>query len=102
MGGGVSEQGCVFGGPDRPWPRAKKRRPPEGGLSLGRKRPKEGMCDVSHRSNIALHRNKCKQFFVWHASHAQTNGLETEQLLRGSPKKRAEQKNGPSKKGGRP
>ena len=41
---------------------SKKRRPPEGGLSLGRKRPKEGICDVSHRNNIALHRNKCKRF----------------------------------------
>ncbi len=41
----------------------KKRRPPVGGLSLGRKRPKEGMCDVSHRSNIALQRSKGKRFF---------------------------------------
>ncbi len=39
----------------------KKRRPPEGGLSLGRKRPKEGICDVSHRSNIALQCNKSKR-----------------------------------------
>ena len=39
----------------------KKRRPPEGGLSLGRKRPKEGICDVSHRSNIALQCSKSKR-----------------------------------------
>jgi len=48
----------------------KKRRPPEGGLSLGRKRPKEGICDVSHRSNIALHCSKGKRFFTWHVSYA--------------------------------
>jgi hypothetical protein len=36
----------------------KKNRPPEGGLSLGRKRPKEGICDVSHCTNIALQRSK--------------------------------------------
>ena len=87
MGGRVSARGCVFDGPDWPWLRAKKRRPPEGGLSLGRKRPKEGMCDVSHRSNIALQRSKRKRFFVWHASHAQMNGLEAEQLIARKPEK---------------
>ena len=59
------------------WTGLKKRRPPEGGLSLGRKRPKEGMCDVSHRSNIALHRSKGKRIFSWHVSHARISGLAT-------------------------
>jgi hypothetical protein len=58
----------------------KKRRPPEGGLSLGRKRPKEGMCDVSHRSNIALQRSKSKRIFSWHASHAQMRGVISARL----------------------
>jgi hypothetical protein len=38
------------------------------------------MCDVSHRNNIALHRNKSKRFFSWHASHAQMRGLITARL----------------------
>jgi hypothetical protein len=75
MGGGVSER---IGGPEgasaQAWAVAdrrlcatrggfKKRRPPEGGLSLGRKRPKEGMCELPHRNNIALRCNKVKSSF---------------------------------------
>jgi hypothetical protein len=33
------------------------------------------MCDVSHRSNIALHRSKGKRIFFWHVSHAPRIGL---------------------------
>ncbi len=54
LGGGMSAR---VAGDDA----AEKRRPPEGGLSQGRKRPKEGICDVSHRNNIALQRSKSKR-----------------------------------------
>jgi hypothetical protein len=33
------------------------------------------MCDVSHRSNIALQRSKHKRFLSGNVSHAKTRGL---------------------------
>ena len=70
----------------RRWPSLKKRRPPEGGLSLGRKRPKEGICDVSHRNIITVRRTKGKLYFRGLTSHAKMTVLRTPQHV--SEKKR--------------
>lgn len=70
----------------RRWRGLKKRRPPEGGLSLGRKRPKEGICDVSHRNIITVRRTKGKLYFRGLTSHAKMTVLRTPQHV--SEKKR--------------
>jgi hypothetical protein len=80
----------------------KKRRPPEGGLSLGRKRPKEGICDVSHRSNIALQRSKSKRIIFWHVSYSACQPCANERASVAAMRNCDDVKKRISKKGGRP
>jgi hypothetical protein len=43
------------------------------------------MCEVSHRSNIALHCSKSKRFFAAHASYASGSGLKAFAAAQGRP-----------------
>ena len=54
----------------------KKRKPPAGGLSLGRKRPDKGICELSHRSNFALRRNNVKRDSGRHGRYAISGGRQ--------------------------